>query len=150
MAMRIGEWLIKSRLITKKQLSEALDTQKESHKRLGEILIELGYVSSRDLIRMLSTQAAIPFVELRPEMLDGRLIKSFPERFLYDTIALPLYETDKELHVAIGDPTNIAVLDEFKHYTKKDVVPAGAEPTRISQLLDKYFLIDQAERFLDT
>jgi len=149
MAQRIGELLVKSRLIKKKQLHEALETQKKSEKRLGQVLIDLGYLKSKDLIRMLSKQAAIPFVTLRAQMLNEKLIKAFPERLLYDFTCIPLFETDDELHIAIGDPADSTIMSKLKKLTEKKIVPSGAEPKRILQLLNKYFLLDQAERFLE-
>ncbi len=149
MTQRIGELLVKSRLIKKKQLSEALKTQKKSEKRLGEILIDLGYLKSRDLIRMLSKQAAIPFVTLRAQMLNEKLIKAFPERLLYDFTCIPLFETDDELHIAIGNPADSTIVNKLEKFTEKRIIPSGAEPRRILQLLNKYFLLDQAERFLE-
>lgn len=147
MAQRIGELLVKSRLISKKQLAEALAMQQKSNKRLGEILIDLGYIKSRDLVRVLSKQKAIPFVALRAQMLSEKLIKAFPERLLYDHTSIPLYETDDELYIALGDPTNEKILEELRQYTNKKIVPSGAEPKRILRLLNKYFLLEQAERF---
>jgi type IV pilus assembly protein PilB len=149
MAQRIGELLVKSRLINKKQLAEALAMQQQSEKRLGEILIDLGYIKLGDLVKMLSKQKAIPFVALRAQILNEKLIKSFPERLLYDHTSIPLYETEDELHIAIGDPTNETILKELKQYTDKRIVPSGAEPKKILRLLNKYFLLDQAERFLN-
>ncbi len=149
MAQRIGELLVKSRLISKKQLAEALAMQQKSNKRLGEILIDLGYIKSRDLVRVLSKQKAIPFVALRTQMLNEKLIKVFPERLLYDHTSIPLYEAGDELHIALGDPTNEKILEELKQYTDKKIVPSGAEPKRILRLLNKYFLLEQAERFLN-
>ncbi len=149
MAQRIGELLVKSRLVKKKQLEEALVKQKKSKKRLGEILIDLGYLKSRDLIHVLSKQAAIPFVTLRAEMLNEKLIKSFPEKLLYDFTCMPLFETGGELHIAIGDPTDSTIVAKLRKFTDKKVIPSGAEPKRILQLLNKYFLLDQAERFLE-
>ncbi|GAH06389.1 unnamed protein product, partial [marine sediment metagenome] len=74
MVKRIGELLVQSGMIAEAQINEALEIQKIKKKRLGEILMELGYVNSQNLIRMLSEQAAMPFVELKPEMLDENLI----------------------------------------------------------------------------
>ena len=148
MAERIGELLVKSGLITEEQIDEALELQNQSKKRLGEILIELGYVISRDLIRMLSEQAAIPFLELRKEMLDDKIIKSFPEKVLYDNTIIPLYETEDQLYVAIGDPASRKVINRLLEFTDKEIVLSGAEPAKIIQLLDKFFLIDQAEGVL--
>ena len=45
MALKIGELLIKARLITDAQLAKALETQRESGGRLGEHLVCLLYTS---------------------------------------------------------------------------------------------------------
>jgi type IV pilus assembly protein PilB len=145
MAARIGELLINSGIIVEAQVQEALDIQKKKKKKLGEILLELGYINSHDLVRMLSEQAAIPFIELKPEMLDEKLIKSFPEDFLYDNNIIPLYEIDEKLHFAIGDPTDQGIIDRLRSYTKKTIVLLGADPQRIEKLLDKFFLIDTTD-----
>jgi type IV pilus assembly protein PilB len=145
----IGELLVKSGLVAKKQIEEALKIQEKSKKRIGEILMELGYINSHDLVRMLSKQSAIPFVELEPEMLDAELIKSFPEDILYHYNIIPLYEIHDKVHIAIGDPTNCDVIEKLKNFTTKDIELSGAEPQRIEKLLDKFFLIDQTKDVFD-
>ncbi len=52
----LGEMLVKANLISRKQLSSALETQKETLKRLGDILIESGFISIVDLRRFLKLQ----------------------------------------------------------------------------------------------
>lgn len=141
--------LVKNGIITESQLSEALALQHEQSKRLGELLIELGYIRTKDLIWMLSEQAALPFVELRPEMLDAELINSFPEKLLYDNHILPLYTTNEALYVALGDPTDTAVVDKIKVLAKKEVVVSGAEPNKIIELLDKFFFAQQTEKIIE-
>jgi hypothetical protein len=145
MAKRIGELLIKSGIIVETQINEALEIQKNKKKKLGEILMELGYINSSDLIRMLSEQAAMPFVELKPEMLDEKLIKSFPEDVLYKNHIIPLYEIDDKLHVAMGDPSKHEIINILRRFTDKEIVLSGAEPERIAKLLDKFFLIDTTD-----
>lgn len=148
MKLRIGELLVKNGIITEPQLKEALELQKEQEKRLGEIHIELGYLSSKDLVWMLSEQADIPFVEIRPEMLDKKLINVFPESILYGNSILPLYETEDRIYVALGDPTETIATQEVKRFTTKEVVTSGADPHKIEQLLNKYFLFQQMEESL--
>lgn len=148
MKPRIGELLVKNGIITEAQLKEALVLQKEQKKKLGEILIELGHLSSKDLVWMLSEQADIPFVEIRPEMLDKKLINAFPENILYDNSILPLYETEDRIYVALGDPTDTIAIHEVKRFTTKEVVTSGTDPHKIEQLLNKFFLSEQMEKNL--
>lgn len=144
--MRIGELLVKSGIITEDQLNEALKNQQTNKKKLGEILIELGYIKPRDLVWILSEQVAIPFIELKPEVLDSQLIKSFPEKLLYDYCVIPLYEIEGKLYIAMGDPTDKNGLEKIKEFAKKEVILSAAEPEKILELLDKFFLAEQTEQ----
>ncbi|MEO0155859.1 MAG: hypothetical protein ABIL07_01955 [candidate division WOR-3 bacterium] len=146
--MRIGELLIRSGIINEEQLNEALRIQEKSKKKIGEILIELGYLNPRDLIWLLSEQASIPFIELKPEMLDSKLILSFPERLLYKYCIIPLYEIEGKLFIATGNPTEKEGIEKIKEITNKEVVLSTSEPEKIIQLLDKFFLAEQSEKII--
>jgi type IV pilus assembly protein PilB len=147
MKLRIGELLSKYGIITKTQLEEALELQKkEKNRKLGEILIKLEYLKSEDLIWMLSEQADIPFVEVRPEMLDRELINIYPESLLYADCVLPLYETDDKIFIALGDPMNAKAIQDIKQYTNKEIVASGADPKKIEQVLNRFFLSEQLDR----
>lgn len=150
MKSMVGEMLVSRGIITPEQLAQALAAQKKLGKRLGETLIDLGHITSKDLLWILSDQADIPFVELRPEMLDEKLINSFPEKLLYDNFILPLFETEDRIFVAIGDPTNIPGIQKLKEKTTKKVVISGAEPEQIERLLNRFFLEQQADLNLKT
>jgi len=144
----IGEMLVKSGIINQKQLDEALERQQREHKRLGEILIDLGYISGKELIWILSEQADIPFVELKPEMLDSALINRFPEQMLRENNLLPLYQTTERIYVALGDPTNTDAIKKAEAYTTKEVVVSGAEASVITQLLEKFYVTQSIDLIL--
>ena len=147
---RIGELLIKHGIITKEQLDKALRLQKTSDKRLGEILIELGYVSSDDLHWMLSEQANMPFVDIQPSMLDAALIMKFPKQLLYEHTALPLHESETRIYVAVGDPTDTAAVERIERVASKIVVASGAAPVKIKRLLDDFFAKASKEKHMVT
>lgn len=142
MAARIGELLIKKGVIIGEQVEEALEIQKEKKLRLGEILVELGYINSRDLTRMLCEQKNMPFMELQSRMLDLNIVNSFPMRFLYKNNIIPLYEIDGVLYVATGDPTNHNIVSKLQEFTNKEIILFGAEPEQIAELLNKYLTTD--------
>jgi len=133
----IGELLVKCGAVQQKQVDDALALQKITKRRLGKILLGLGYVDSQMLTQKLGDQAGIPFIELQPDILNKELIRSFPFGLLYENIVLPLYEINDKLHFAIGDPTNQQVVNKLKKYTKKEIVLACAEPLEIVRLLVK-------------
>ncbi len=59
MTARIGELLVRGGFTTDDHINEALQMQKKKKKKIGGILVELGYVDTDDLDRMLSEQAAM-------------------------------------------------------------------------------------------
>lgn len=147
---RIGELLIKHGIINEEQLDKALCLQETSNKRLGEILIELGYVSSDDLHWMLSEQANIPFVDIQPSMLDVALILRFPKQLLYEHIVLPLHESETRIYVAVGDPTDILAIERIERAASKIVIASGAAPAKIKRLLDDFFTEASKEKHMVT
>lgn len=60
MALRIGELCVNSGLVSEKQVAYALELQKQSRKKLGEIMIELGFIKIEELNLMLSVQRVEP------------------------------------------------------------------------------------------
>ncbi|OGC40532.1 hypothetical protein A2Y85_01420 [candidate division WOR-3 bacterium RBG_13_43_14] len=146
--MKIGELLIKNGIITEEQLNEALALQKDQNKKLGEILIDLGYISLKDLVWMISEQADIPFVEIKPEMLDVKLINSFPEIILQKNSILPIYETDQTIYIAVADPTDQNSINALRSYTDKQIIASGAEAGEIHQMLDKFYLSQHTDKVL--
>jgi predicted transcriptional regulator len=56
MAKRVGELLLEKGWITKKQLREALARQRDSNQLLGKILVEMGAITRSQLIEALEEQ----------------------------------------------------------------------------------------------
>ena len=67
--MRVGEFLVNNKIITREQLEDALDLQKFNEERLiGEILVTQGVLTKEDLIMALEmflmvTEAEIEYVD---------------------------------------------------------------------------------------
>jgi hypothetical protein len=57
----LGQMMVEKGLITPRQLEQALRTQRGIDERLGRIIVELGYVSELDMFRTLSEQDGLPF-----------------------------------------------------------------------------------------
>jgi hypothetical protein len=149
MKTRIGELLRKHDIITEKQLQEALELQKTGKRKLGEILLEKGYVNTEHLFWMLSEQADVPYVDVRLEMIDQDLINLFPWKVLRENHILPLYETDKEIFVAVGDPTNNIIIEKMSKFSDKKINISCANPHTIDKLLDHIYQAQESEMSTD-
>ena len=125
----LGSLLVREGLITPEQLELALLEQQQLERRLGEILVDWGWVTSRDIARALSEQYEIGFLELTAFEIDEEAATLLLEELAYRYQALPLrFLPDGVLLVAIADPTDVGACDELR-----DLLPA---PIRLT-VVDK-------------
>lgn len=71
--IQIGKILLEQKIITQEQLDAAMQLQKTSGRKLGQVLVEMGFVKENKLYDILSEQFHIPFVELKDVTLDETL-----------------------------------------------------------------------------
>ena len=88
----LGELLINMSFITAAQLEEALKTQKKSlGMKLGELLVEAEALSEHHLVEALSIQLDIPRVFPALELIDPPFIELFGLRYLEEEHCLPMH-----------------------------------------------------------
>ena len=78
MAVKLGELLLKAKLINGEQLAAALKLQKDSGVKLGEALVRLGFVSEDDITETLSAQFGVPSINLSHFEIDPNVLKLVP------------------------------------------------------------------------
>ena len=64
--IRLGNLLIRNRLISEAQLQAALEEQKKSGRKLGRVLIGMGAVTEEKILQLLSDQLKVP-IPTRPQ-----------------------------------------------------------------------------------
>ena len=132
-ASRLGELLVRNNLITKEQLTKALDEQKESggHGRLGSILIKNGLISESDLTSFLSKQYGVPSINLNEFEVDPAVIKTIPVEIAQKYQIIPVNRAGSTLIIAMSDPSNIFAIDDIKFMTGYNVEVVVASETAI-------------------
>ena len=126
---RLGELLLDSGVITEAQLSEALEEQKRTGKRLAQIFIERGLLAKGEAGRWLALQQGYEYVSLTAEPIDVHIAKILPEPFVRRLMALPIRQEDRELIVAMADPSDILAIDEISRATGLRVLPVFTTET---------------------
>jgi type IV pilus assembly protein PilB len=114
---RLGETLVKSRVITPEQLAIALNEQKQLGLRLGEMLMKLNYITEETLRRALSSQLSIPFVDLNAYAVDTRLTKLINRNYAKKNLVVPVCMSGDTITLAMEDPTDTAVVEEIRSFT---------------------------------
>lgn len=146
---RLGELLVRSNLITKEQLQNALEEQKESsgQLRLGSILIKNDYISEIELTTFLSKQYSVPSINLADFEIDSAIIKLIPIEVVQKYQAIPVNRSGSTLIIAMSDPSNIFAIDDIKFMTGYNVEVVVASDTAIKASIDKYY--DQSASLAD-
>src|SRR5512141_2739646 len=139
MAVKLGELLLKAKLINGEQLQTALKQQKESGVKLGETLVRLGYVTEDDITETLSAQFGVPSINLTHFEIDPNVLKLVPADVARKYNILPVNKTGATLTIAMADPTNVFALDDIKFMTGYNVEPVVASELGIKAAIENYY-----------
>lgn len=145
--IRIGDVLVAAGAITEEQLQEGLAKQKETGRKLGNALVDLGFISNDMLITVLTTQLGIDYIELKGAKIEEKVIHMVPENMVTKYQAIPI-EIDSDnpniLKVAMADPMDIMAMDDIGLVTNLQVEPMLASEEGIRNAIDKYYGSAQA------
>lgn len=111
--MPLGKLLLMNGLITVDQLEYALKIQKQKGKKLGDTLIELGYLQEKDLFKILSSRLKVPFVEIDKVTVNQEACNLLTKDYCEKHSVLPIDLNDKGIVVATTDPMNFFLADDI-------------------------------------
>ena len=136
---RLGDLLVREKLITREQLEKALQEQKQSGTRVGYNLVKLGFIQETELTKILARQYKMPAVDLSRFEVDPRIAKLVPADLAMKHLVLPLKRDGRTLTVAMADPTNLGVLEDLKFITRYDIFPVIGGEFSIKTAVDKLY-----------
>src|SRR3954454_13305639 len=139
MAVRIGELLLKEKLITPEQLQQALTQQKSNGGKLGYNLVKMGFVKDEQITALLSKQYGVPAINLASFKIDLTIIKLVPTETARKYQIIPLSRSGSTLTIAMTDPTNVFAMDDIKFMTGYTVEPVVASEVAITDAIEKYY-----------
>src|SRR3954466_12476461 len=151
MSQRLGDLLVKEKIITPEQLEQASKVQKEQSCRLGSALVKLGFLSDEDVTNFLSRQYGVPAINLSYFEIDPAVVKLIPFETAKRYQILPLSRVGASLTIAMVDPTNVFAMDDIKFMTGFNIEPVVASETSILEGIEKvYITSQQPEEDLDS
>lgn len=134
--IRIGDLLVAQQMISQDQLEEALSEQKNTGRKLGRQLVDLGFVEENALLNLLSQQLDIPFVELKHFRFDPELVQTLPENLARRYRVMILREDADGILLGMSDPTDIFGLDELQKVIPQPIKPAVVRESELLDILD--------------
>jgi type IV pilus assembly protein PilB len=139
---QLGQILIELGYITPEQLESALEEHRKTPKSLGRVLIDLGMIKEADLVRALAEQVGLEFVDLNEFPIDATATVLLPEALSRRYRAIPIGERDGRLLVAMSDPANVYALDDIRTITGREVQPVVATANDVEQAIQKFSGMD--------
>ncbi|MBM4362613.1 MAG: type IV-A pilus assembly ATPase PilB [Deltaproteobacteria bacterium] len=136
---RLGELLVREKLISLQQLRSAQAEQQKSGKNLSFTLAKLGFISDGDITNFLSSQYRLPSVDLAVVELEPEIIKLISKDICEKHKILPISRSGSSLVVAMADPTNLNASDDVKFLTGFNVEPVVASESAIQAAIEKFY-----------
>ncbi|MEE3399791.1 MAG: ATPase, T2SS/T4P/T4SS family, partial [Eubacterium sp.] len=140
--IRIGDLLVEAGAITPEQLQEALAKQKEEGGMLGNIIMELGFISRELLITVLTTQMGIDYCEIRTVQIDENVLNLVPKELVTKYKAMPIgfsEENANVLQVAMADPMDLMAVDDISIASGLQVEPLLSFEDDIDNVIGKNY-----------
>jgi type IV pilus assembly protein PilB len=150
MSQRLGDLLVKEKIITPEQLEQATKAQKEQSCRLGSALVKLGFLTDEDVTNFLSRQYGVPAINLSYFEIDPAVVKLIPFETAKRYQILPLSRVGASLTIAMVDPTNVFAMDDIKFMTGFNIEPVVASESSILAGIDKAYGSSKEEEDLET
>ncbi|MEL0654935.1 ATPase, T2SS/T4P/T4SS family [Pseudoalteromonas issachenkonii] len=111
--MRLGDLLVHEHMITEAQLSEALNVQAATGRKLGSTLITLEFISEPQLLRFLAQQLQVPFLDISQRKISHDVSKLLSEVYARRYRALVIEDNGDSVLLGMSDPADLRSLDQL-------------------------------------
>ncbi len=136
---RLGTILVEAGVIAEEALPGLLAKQRSSNKKLGQVAMEEGVATEDQIVEALARQLKIPFIGLDTTVVDPAALAIVSESMARDLRIMPLFKVEKNLTVAMADPTDSEALKEIRFVTGCEVEPVVSRPREIMEAIDNYY-----------
>lgn len=138
-ASPLGEQLVAASVLTEEQLISALGRQQTTNARLGEILVEMGFVDESIILPFLEKQLGVQSVRLRDGLVDPDVVKLIPRTLAESLGVLALFRVHGTLTVAMSEPRNLQQRDELARITGLRIRPLFSMPVEIARMIERCY-----------
>lgn len=142
---QIGQILIELGYLTQEQLVRAVMEQKRTGERLGNILVRHDYVTPEQLAEALAVQAGVEYVRLTLADVRPEALTEISPAVARKIQVLPLWEKDGRLQVAPLDIHNVGSIQEAYRLIRKPISLVSANSVIVESALRFYYPLDTSE-----
>ena len=143
---RFGRVLTKLGKLTREQIHEGLQVQRTRKSKdqlvpLGKVLVELGYITNRDVMEALAGQAGMTMVDVDEKSISNDVFKALPPESAntYQIIPIEYNESARTLTIAMKSPDNFRAVDDLRLLMGFKVTAVVAPEEQIDEILQKRY-----------
>ncbi len=137
--VRLGDVLVAQKALSQEQLGLGLEEQKRSGRRLGRVLVDLGFVTEDNIAQALARQLNLGFVNLKLYNFNRGIVLRLPEAAARRFRAIALEDRGAAMLVGMADPTDLFAYDELTRILKKGVEAAVVSEGEVLLALDQVY-----------
>ncbi|RLS57070.1 MAG: pilus assembly protein PilB [Planctomycetota bacterium] len=137
---RIGQILVDLGYMSEDQLWDVLEEQKQSPGEiLGQVAIKMGLINNDQLTEALAEQWGMPVVNLAETNIPPKVIDLVPSTMAEVYKIMPISMRDGVLTVAMADPQNVGALDDLRNFIGMEVRGAVSSLAAVEAAITKYY-----------
>jgi type IV pilus assembly protein PilB len=150
----LGQMLVNDKILSTEQLNQALERQRKTRERLGQILIDMKLIDEDILLKYLGAQfRKEPITRQELSEIDAEVVKLVPEEVARQYGVIASQRSGRRLIVATADPLNVMAMDDLRRATGLEVDfrigPAGAIQETIEKAYRKATKVASTEGLED-
>lgn len=136
---RLGELLLREKLISPAQLNQAQQQSKQRGSRIGHELVRSGLIKESDMTNFLSRMHRVPSVNLRQQTVSAEVLNHISREVAERHMCIPISRSGSTLVVAMADPANIYATDDLRFITGFNIEVVVASEAAIDEAIKKYY-----------
>jgi MSHA biogenesis protein MshE len=137
--IRLGDLLVGQKIVSQENLRLALEQQKRSGRKLGRVLVELGFVTEDQICEAIARQLNIPFVNLKFFNTSQEVVRRLPEAQARRFRSIVLEDRAGKYVVGMSDPTDLFAFDELSRILKREIQTAVVNESLLLQTIDRVY-----------
>ncbi len=138
---KLGRVLTKLGKVTRDKVHEALAIQKTRKVPIGQLLVELGYCSERDISEGLAAQSGLGYADLKSLSISDEAREALPADTVktYQVVPIEFNERSKRLTIAMKTADNFRAVDDLRLLMGFNVEAVVAEEAQIDAIISEHY-----------
>ncbi|MFH1231426.1 MAG: ATPase, T2SS/T4P/T4SS family [Planctomycetota bacterium] len=141
----LGQILKEMKVVTDKEIQQALEIQRQKGGVIGKILIQLKHITEKEILLALGAQSGMEIINVDELEIPKTIIEKISSSMAHSYKIIPIRFDKNTLTVAMSNSLNIGVLDDVRFMLNCQIKGVLSDEARLNRALQKYYPSDIKE-----